>query len=150
MSGTLEDIDVVCVLQVKAALAAAELDEGEGLEFPAPGAALAKAPCSLDTAWPVGAAVQLWPLGLVLAAAPVSARGPRRVSVLLSCLRGLQGGSRGALGCGITSIRALPQVHIPLPAACTTWSLGTAWESISHLPQAPLRKSPLALGGGLC
>ncbi|XP_066058019.1 unconventional myosin-XIX [Chamaea fasciata] len=94
---------------VKAALAAAELDEGEGQEFPAPGAALAKAPCSLDTAWPVQAAVQFWPLGLVLAAAPASATGPRRVPALLRCLQGLQGGSRGALGCGIASIRALPQ-----------------------------------------
>ncbi|NXM53524.1 MYO19 protein, partial [Illadopsis cleaveri] len=94
---------------VKAALAAAELDEGEGQEFPAPGAALAKAPCSLDTAWPVQAVVQFWPLGLVLAAAPVSASGPRRALALLGCLRGLQEGSRGALGCGIASIRALPQ-----------------------------------------
>ncbi|NWY44367.1 MYO19 protein, partial [Sylvia atricapilla] len=94
---------------VKAALAAAELDEGEGQEFPAPGAALAKSPCSLDTAWPLQAAVHFWPLGLVLAAAPVSATGPRRAPALLRCLRGLQEASRGALGCGIASIRALPQ-----------------------------------------
>ncbi|NXV02129.1 MYO19 protein, partial [Cettia cetti] len=93
--------------RVKAALAAAELDEGEGQEFPAPGAALAKPPCSLDTAGPLQAVLQLWPLGLVLAAAPVSATGPRRA--LLGCLRGLQGGCRGALACGIASIRALPQ-----------------------------------------
>ncbi|NXO30115.1 MYO19 protein, partial [Cisticola juncidis] len=92
--------------KVKAALAAAELDEGEAEEFPAPGAAWAKPPCSLDTAWPLQAVVQLWPLGLVLAAAPGSARAPR---ALLRCLRGLQGGSRGALGCGIASVRALPQ-----------------------------------------
>ncbi|NXQ29797.1 MYO19 protein, partial [Alaudala cheleensis] len=92
--------------KVKAALAAAELDEGEGEEFPAPGAASAKAPSSLEAAWPLQAAVQLWPLGLVLAAAPVSAPGPR---ALLSCLRGLQESSRGALGSGIASIRALPQ-----------------------------------------
>ncbi|NXO41192.1 MYO19 protein, partial [Locustella ochotensis] len=96
--------------KVKAALAAAELDEGEGKEFPAPGAALAKPPSSLDTAWPLQAAVQFWPLGLVLAAAPGSATGPRRaLLLLLGCLRGLQEGSRGALGCGIASIRALPQ-----------------------------------------
>ncbi|NXY37577.1 MYO19 protein, partial [Pomatorhinus ruficollis] len=94
---------------VKAALAAAELDEGEGQEFPAPGAALAKAPCSPFPAWPVQAAVQFWPLGLVLAAAPGSATGPRRAPALLGCLRGLQEGSRGALACGIASIRALPQ-----------------------------------------
>ncbi|NXQ06270.1 MYO19 protein, partial [Vidua macroura] len=92
-----------------AALAAAELDEGEGEEFPAPGAALAKAPCSLDTAWPLQAAVQLWPLGLVLAAAPGSTTGPRRALALLGCLRGLQESPRGHLGCGIASIRALPQ-----------------------------------------
>ncbi|NWT13846.1 MYO19 protein, partial [Vireo altiloquus] len=96
-----------------AALAAAELDEGEGKEFPAPGAALAKLPCSLDTTWPLQAVVQFWPLGLVLAAAPVGVAGPRRALALLGCLRGLQeGGSRGdssALGCGIASIRALPQ-----------------------------------------
>ncbi|NWI04373.1 MYO19 protein, partial [Tichodroma muraria] len=92
-----------------AALAAAELDEGEGKEFPAPGATLAKPPCSLDTTWPLQAIVQLWPLGLVLAAAPVGVTGPRRALALLSCLRGLQESSRGHLGCGITSIRALPQ-----------------------------------------
>ncbi|NWT72146.1 MYO19 protein, partial [Prunella himalayana] len=92
-----------------AALAAAELDEGEGEELPAPGAALGKPPCSLGTAWPLQAAVQLWPLGLVLAAAPGSARGPRRALALLGCLRGLHEGPRGHPGCGIASIRALPQ-----------------------------------------
>ncbi|NWZ85284.1 MYO19 protein, partial [Poecile atricapillus] len=92
-----------------AALAAAELDEGEGKEFPAPGATLAKAPCSLDTTWPLQAVVQLWPLGLALAAAPVSVLGLRRALALLSCLRGLQEGSREDLSCGIASIRALPQ-----------------------------------------
>ncbi|NWZ40404.1 MYO19 protein, partial [Brachypodius atriceps] len=95
--------------KVKAALAAAELDEGEGQEFPAPGAALAKPPCSWDTSWPLEAVVQFWPLGLVLAAAPVSTSGPRRALALLSCLRALQESSRGTLGCGIASIRALPQ-----------------------------------------
>ncbi|NXQ59444.1 MYO19 protein, partial [Anthoscopus minutus] len=92
-----------------ATLAAAELDEGEGKEFPAPGATLAKPPCSLDTTWPLQAAVQFWPLGLVLAAAPVSVTGLQRAWALLSCLRGLHEGSRGDLGCGIASIRALPQ-----------------------------------------
>ncbi|XP_062362788.1 unconventional myosin-XIX [Cinclus cinclus] len=95
-----------------AALAAAELDEGEGKEFPAPGATLANPPCSLDTPWPVQAVVQFWPLSLVLAAAPVRGTGPRRALELLSCLRGLQEGSREDLGCGITSIRALPQGSI--------------------------------------
>lgn len=95
-----------------AALAAAELDEGEGKEFPAPGAALAKPPCALGPAWPLQAAVQLWPLGLALAAAPVSVSGLRRALALQSCLRGLQERSRGsgpALDCGIASVRALPQ-----------------------------------------
>ncbi|XP_027607435.2 unconventional myosin-XIX isoform X2 [Pipra filicauda] len=99
-----------------AALAAAELDEGEGEEFPAPGATVipAKLPCSLDTAWPGQAIVQFWPLGLVLAAAPVTATGPRRDLALLGWLGGLQesGCSRlegPSLGCGIASIRALPQ-----------------------------------------
>ncbi|NWX28854.1 MYO19 protein, partial [Notiomystis cincta] len=97
--------------KVMAAFAAAELDEGEG-KFSAPGATLAKAPRSLDTAWPPWAVVQFWPLGLVLAAAPGGVTGPRRALALLSCLRGLHEGSRGdgsALGCGIASIRALPQ-----------------------------------------
>ncbi|NWR84649.1 MYO19 protein, partial [Furnarius figulus] len=99
-----------------AALAAAELDEGEGKEFSAPGAPviLAKPPYSLDTAWPLQAIVQFWPLGLVLAAAPVSVTGPRRDLALLGCLRGLQdsGCSKldsSSLGCGIASVRALPQ-----------------------------------------
>ncbi|NXC81984.1 MYO19 protein, partial [Cercotrichas coryphoeus] len=92
-----------------ATLAAAELDEGEGKEFPAPGASLASPPCALDPAWPLQAVVQSWPLGLVLAAAPVRATGPRRALELLSCLSGLQEGSREELGSGITSIRALPQ-----------------------------------------
>ncbi|NXH62943.1 MYO19 protein, partial [Rhabdornis inornatus] len=92
-----------------AALAAAELDEGEGEDFPAPGATLASPPCSLDTRWPLQAVVQSWPLGLALAAAPVRVTGPRRALELLSCLRRLQEGSREDLGCGITSIRALPQ-----------------------------------------
>ncbi|NWW78791.1 MYO19 protein, partial [Climacteris rufus] len=98
-----------------AAFAGAELDDGEGKEFPAPGAmeTLAKPPCSLDTPWPLQAIIQFWPLGLVLAAAPVSVMGPRRELALLRCLGGLQdGGCRGhssSLGCGIASIRALPQ-----------------------------------------
>ncbi|NWR52363.1 MYO19 protein, partial [Regulus satrapa] len=85
-----------------AALAAAELDEGEGKEFPAPGATLAKPRSSLDAAWPLQGAVQSWPPGLVLAAAPV------RVA-LLSCLRRRPESPRGERGCGIASIRALPQ-----------------------------------------
>ncbi|NWV19682.1 MYO19 protein, partial [Origma solitaria] len=93
-----------------AAFAAAELDEGEGKEFPAPGATLARPPCSLDTTWPLQGIIQFWPLGLVLAAAPATVTGPRRALALLSCLRGLQDrGDSSSLGCGIASIRALPQ-----------------------------------------
>ncbi|NXU12211.1 MYO19 protein, partial [Pardalotus punctatus] len=93
-----------------AAFAAAELDEGEGKEFSAPGATLAKPPCSLDTTWPLQAIIQFWPLGLVLAAAPVTVTGLHRALALLSCLRGLQDrGDSSSLGCGIASIRALPQ-----------------------------------------
>ncbi|XP_071621223.1 unconventional myosin-XIX [Heliangelus exortis] len=100
-----------------AALAAAELDEGEEKAFSsAPGAPVipAKAPCSLEAAWPLQAVIQFWPLGLVLAAAPVTVMGPRRDLSLLGCLRVLQESDcykveSCSFGCGITSIRALPQ-----------------------------------------
>ncbi|NXU55456.1 MYO19 protein, partial [Turnix velox] len=104
-----------------AALAAAELDEGEEKEFfSSPGATTtsAKPPCSLDTAWPPQAAVLFWPLGLVLAAAPVSVMGLRRDLSLLGCLRVLQEINGFKMeescffGCGITSIRALPRGSI--------------------------------------
>ncbi|NXJ05929.1 MYO19 protein, partial [Odontophorus gujanensis] len=95
-----------------AALAAAELDEGDEK---APSSAMsAKSPCFPETAWPLRAIIQFWPLGLVLSAAPVTVVGFRRELSLLACLKVLQGincykmeGS--ILGCGITSIRALPQ-----------------------------------------
>ncbi|NXS55835.1 MYO19 protein, partial [Brachypteracias leptosomus] len=99
-----------------AAIAAAELDEGEENAFSAPGATVmsAKPPCSLETTWPLQAVIQFWPLGLVLAAAPVTVQGLRRDLSLLTCLKVLQesGGYRVEscfFGCGITSIRALPQ-----------------------------------------
>ncbi|KFQ21661.1 Unconventional myosin-XIX, partial [Merops nubicus] len=99
-----------------AALAAAELDEGEEKAFLAPGATVtsAKLPSSLETTWPLQAVIQFWPLGLVLAAAPVTVPGLRRDLSLLACLRVLQESSccrveSCSLGCGITSIRALPQ-----------------------------------------
>ncbi|OXB79065.1 UNVERIFIED_CONTAM: hypothetical protein H355_005941 [Colinus virginianus] len=95
-----------------AALAAAELDEGDEK---APSSAMsAKSPCPPETAWPLRAIIQFWPLGLVLSAAPVTVVGFRRELSLLACLKVLQGmgcykmeGS--ILGCGITSVRALPQ-----------------------------------------
>lgn len=100
-----------------AALAAAELDEGEEKGFSVPGATLisAKPPCSLETTWPLQAIIQFWPLGLVLAAAPITVTGPRRDLSLLACLKVLQENDcykvEGCFfGCGITSIRALPQV----------------------------------------
>lgn len=97
-----------------AALAAVELDEGgENAPF---SAMSAKSPCSLETAWPLHAIIQLWPLGLVLSAAPVTIVGLRRELSLLACLKVLQGVGcykmeSSFLGCGITSIRALPQVR---------------------------------------
>ncbi|NXG62827.1 MYO19 protein, partial [Hemiprocne comata] len=100
-----------------AVLAAAELDEGEEKVFSSvPGATVisAKPPCSLGTTWPLQAIIQFWPLGLVLAAAPVTVTGLRRDLSLLACLRVLQESNCYRVescffGCGITSIRALPQ-----------------------------------------
>ncbi|NXK50710.1 MYO19 protein, partial [Chauna torquata] len=100
-----------------AALAAAELDEGEEkASFSVPGTTLtsAKSPCSLETTWPLHAIIQFWPLGLVLAAAPVTVAGLRRDLSLLACLKVLQESDcykteSSFFGCGITSIRALPQ-----------------------------------------
>ncbi|NXW64388.1 MYO19 protein, partial [Eurystomus gularis] len=99
-----------------AALAAAELDEGEENAFSAPGATVmsAKPPCSLETTWPLQAVIQFWPLGLALAAAPVTVEGLRRDLSLLACLRVLRESDSyrvesSFFGCGITSIRALPQ-----------------------------------------
>ncbi|KAF1413876.1 Unconventional myosin-XIX, partial [Spheniscus magellanicus] len=102
------------------ALAAAELDEGEEKAFFAvPGATVvsAKSPCSLETTWPLHAIIQFWPLGLVLAAAPVTVTGLRRDLSLLACLKVLQESNCYKVescffGCGITSIRALPQGSI--------------------------------------
>ncbi|NXH12919.1 MYO19 protein, partial [Bucco capensis] len=96
-----------------AALAAAELDEGEERVFSVPGAT-AKPPSSLETTWPLHAIIQFWPLGLVLAAAPVTVTGLRRDLSLLACLKVLQESDCYKVescffGCGITSIRALPQ-----------------------------------------
>uniref|UniRef100_A0A672U4A4 Unconventional myosin-XIX n=1 Tax=Strigops habroptila TaxID=2489341 RepID=A0A672U4A4_STRHB len=99
-----------------AALAAAELDEGEEKVFSVPAATLisAKPPCSFETTWPLQAIIQFWPLGLVLAAAPVTVTGPRRDLSLLACLKVLQENNcykveSCSFGCGIASIRALPQ-----------------------------------------
>ena len=95
-----------------AALAAAELDEND--EKTPFSAMSAKSPCSLETAWPLSAIIQFWPLGLVLSAAPVTIVGLRRELSLLACLKVLQGigcykMESSFLGCGITSVRALPQ-----------------------------------------
>ncbi|NWR67461.1 MYO19 protein, partial [Bucorvus abyssinicus] len=95
-----------------AALAAAELDEGEEKVFSVPGATVisAKPPCSLETTWPLHTIVQFWPLGLVLAAAPITVMGLRRDLLLLACLRVLQESDCYRVeSSGITSIRALPQ-----------------------------------------
>uniref|UniRef100_A0A663MAL2 Unconventional myosin-XIX n=1 Tax=Athene cunicularia TaxID=194338 RepID=A0A663MAL2_ATHCN len=102
-----------------AALAAAELDEGDEKAFLVPGAPVisAKPPCSLETSWPLRAIIQFWPLGLVLAAAPVTVRGLRRDLSLLASLRVRQRSDccrveSSSFSCGITSIRALPQGSI--------------------------------------
>lgn len=107
-----------------AALAAAELDEGEEKPlFSVPGTTTsAKSPCSLETTWPLRAVIQFWPLGLVLAAAPVTIAGLRRDLSLLACLKVLQESDcykteSSFLGCGITSIRALPQVMYLTPSS---------------------------------
>ncbi|NWU61643.1 MYO19 protein, partial [Pterocles burchelli] len=97
-----------------AVLAAAELDEGEEKVFSVPraGAISAKPPCSLERPWPPHAIIQFWPLGLVLAAAPVTVTGLRRDLALLACLKVPQESDCykvESVGCGITSIRALPQ-----------------------------------------
>ncbi|NWU88911.1 MYO19 protein, partial [Upupa epops] len=94
-----------------AALAAAELDESEGNIFSVPGATVmsAKPPSSLETPWPLQAVIQFWPLGLVLAAAPVTFMGLRRDLSLLAGLRVLQNNCYRMEHCGITSVRALPQ-----------------------------------------
>ncbi|NXX86861.1 MYO19 protein, partial [Urocolius indicus] len=101
-----------------AALAAAELDEGEEMElFSVPGVISAKSACSLERTWPLHAMIQFWPLSLVLAAAPITVTGLRRDLSLLACLRVRQHSSGCRVescfvGCGITSIRALPQGSI--------------------------------------
>lgn len=109
-----------------AALAAAELDEGEERTLLVPAATLisAKPPHSLETKWPLQAVIQFWPLGLVLAAAPVTVMGLRRDLSLLACLKVLQESDgykveSSSFGCGITSIRALPQVTNLCPLQST-------------------------------
>nr|XP_025963174.1 unconventional myosin-XIX [Dromaius novaehollandiae] len=98
-----------------AALAAAELDDDEEKAPFFPGATVtsANSPCPLETTWPLSAIIKFWPLGLVLSAAPVTAGGLRRDLSLLASLKVLQNDSykveNGFFGCGITSVRALPQ-----------------------------------------
>ncbi|NWJ08875.1 MYO19 protein, partial [Crypturellus undulatus] len=94
-----------------AALAAEELDDAF---FPGATVTSAKSPCPLETTWPLSAVIAFWPLGLVLSAAPVTVGGLRRELSLLACLKVLQESNsykteNGFFGCGITSVRALPQ-----------------------------------------
>ncbi|NXA50871.1 MYO19 protein, partial [Nothocercus julius] len=97
-----------------AALAAEELDDGF---FPGAMVTSARSSCPLETTWPLSAIITFWPLGLVLSAAPVTVAGLRRELSLLACLKVLQENNsckveNGFFGCGITSVRALPQGSI--------------------------------------
>ncbi|NWX88926.1 MYO19 protein, partial [Nothoprocta pentlandii] len=96
------------------ALAAEELDDGF---FPGATVTSAKPQCPLETTWPLSAIITFWPLGLVLSAAPVTVGVLRRELSLLACLKVLQENhsykvENSFFGCGITSVRALPQGSI--------------------------------------
>uniref|UniRef100_A0A8D2LXD0 Unconventional myosin-XIX n=1 Tax=Varanus komodoensis TaxID=61221 RepID=A0A8D2LXD0_VARKO len=97
-------------------LAAEELDgvDGKLPSFAGATASFSQAPGESDKAWPLNAIIRLWPLGLVLASAPVRMTASQSRLALLTCLQGLPKGDFCKAGArlprdGIASIRALPQ-----------------------------------------
>uniref|UniRef100_A0A8D2LXR6 Unconventional myosin-XIX n=1 Tax=Varanus komodoensis TaxID=61221 RepID=A0A8D2LXR6_VARKO len=94
-------------------LAAEELDgvDGKLPSFAGATASFSQAPGESDKAWPLNAIIRLWPLGLVLASAPVRMTASQSRLALLTCLQGLPKGDFCKAGArlprdGIASIRA--------------------------------------------
>uniref|UniRef100_A0A8D2LY89 Unconventional myosin-XIX n=1 Tax=Varanus komodoensis TaxID=61221 RepID=A0A8D2LY89_VARKO len=118
-------------------LAAEELDgvDGKLPSFAGATASFSQAPGESDKAWPLNAIIRLWPLGLVLASAPVRMTASQSRLALLTCLQGLPKGDFCKAGArlprdGIASIRALPQVSHCATRCCRP-------DPACHGPQGP-------------